>query len=243
MPSTDPSALDLERLVSPAKFAPFLTRTKGDHAKAKRLYVWNVELSECFLGPTAMLEVAMRNAMHREICQYFQVDPRVGWHHLALQDRPRIHLLDRHRERLVRARDKLARNDVINPTGDDIVGATTLGFWIALADKGIPRQEGGKLDYFQRLWLPFLHKAFPGYQTPRSPGPLRGRLNDFERLRNRIAHHERIYNMKADVQIDNIVTIARWIDPSLGDYIEGAHSITDCVNAQQQALDDGECCL
>jgi len=99
---SDPAGLDLERIVSRAKLAPILAYSKSE-AEAKRLYIWNIELSECFLGPIAVVEVAMRNAMNNAICDRFSVTHSTGWHELALRDHPRIHLTDRHRDRLNRA--------------------------------------------------------------------------------------------------------------------------------------------
>ena len=239
---SDPAGLDLQRLVSRAKLAPFLAYSKSE-SEAKRLYFWNIELSACFLGPIAVVEVAMRNAMNNVICDQFNVTHSTGWHDLALRDHPRIHLIDRHRDRLNRAVEKLQRSGVSNPTGDDVVGATTLGLWVSLADKGIARVDGGRLDYYQRLWLPFLHKAFPGYPDPRKPGPLRNALSKFETLRNRVAHHERIYNIDADHHITNIVDLASWLDADLGRYIETSHSVHDCVSAREAAVNNGDCRL
>lgn len=239
---SDPAALDLQRLVSPAKFAPFLRYSQSPE-QAKRLYIWNVELSECFLGPIALVEVAMRNLMNDAMCTHFGVSPATGWHTLALGDHPRIHLLPRHLDRLNRSVNKLNRHGSSSPTGDDVVGATTLGLWVSLVDKGIARTDGGRLDYYQRLWLPFLHRAFPGYSNPRRPGPLRDALSKFERLRNRVAHHERIYNMDAAHQIENIITLATWLDADLGRYIEKSHSVHDCIAARANALSNGDCRL
>lgn len=239
---TDPAELDLQRIVSPAKFAPFLAYSTSE-VEAKRLYMWNIELSECLLGPIALVEVAMRNAMNIEICKHFGVPQTTGWHHLAVADQPRIHLMDRHLERLKRAIGKLQRNGISHPTGDDVVGATTLGLWVSLVDKGIARVDGGRLDYFQQLWLPCLHKAFPGYASPRRPGLLRDALSKFEKIRNRVAHHERIYNIDANHQMANIIDIATWLDADLGDYIAKSHSVHDCIAARGSAVGSGECQL
>jgi hypothetical protein len=93
------------------------------------------------------------------------------------------------------------------------------------------------------MWLPFLHKAFPGYPDPHKPGPVRDALSKFERLRNRVAHHERIYNMDAGHQIRNIIALAAWLDSDLGRYIEQSHSVHECIAAKTNALSNGDCRL
>src|SRR3954449_2782247 len=60
----------LEALVaslSPERVATYVTVTGGDRGRAMRLYTWNTAASAAFYGPLQGLEVALRNAMHREL--------------------------------------------------------------------------------------------------------------------------------------------------------------------------------
>ncbi|WP_121370429.1 hypothetical protein [Frondihabitans australicus] len=54
----------LEKAVSPARFATYLSTYEGRHDLASRLYFWNIELTGALWGPIAVLEVCLRNALH-----------------------------------------------------------------------------------------------------------------------------------------------------------------------------------
>src|SRR4051812_36645942 len=57
----------LQASLSPERFATYLAAANGERAEALRLYTWNTALSAAFYGPLQGLEVAVRNAMHREL--------------------------------------------------------------------------------------------------------------------------------------------------------------------------------
>ena len=64
----DDTFLDkLENSLSVDRFRTYLTATDGDRVQAVRLYTWNTAVSAAFYGPLQALEVALRNAMDREL--------------------------------------------------------------------------------------------------------------------------------------------------------------------------------
>jgi hypothetical protein len=98
---------------------------------------------------------------------------------------------------------------------------------VSLVGEGIPRQQANIYDYFQKLWRPFLYKAFPHYEPGlTSAGPLRNRLRTFELLRNRIAHHEHVFTLNPNHNVDNIIALAGCINPDLADYIQSTQQVT-----------------
>ncbi len=63
----DPVLDALQASLSPERFATYLAAAGGNRPEALRLYTWNTALSAAFYGPLQGLEVAVRNAMHREL--------------------------------------------------------------------------------------------------------------------------------------------------------------------------------
>ena len=53
--------------LSPERLATYVAATGGDRERAMRLYTWNTAVSAALYGPLQGLEVALRNAMHREL--------------------------------------------------------------------------------------------------------------------------------------------------------------------------------
>ena len=49
----------------------YLGATRGNNEKAFRLYTWNTAISGAFYGPLQALEVALRNAMHRQLARRY----------------------------------------------------------------------------------------------------------------------------------------------------------------------------
>lgn len=71
---TDAVIQALETSLSPERMATYVGRAGGDREKAVRLYTWNTAVSAAFYGPLQGLEVALRNAMHRELSVRYGVD-------------------------------------------------------------------------------------------------------------------------------------------------------------------------
>lgn len=231
--------LPLEQLISTARYKKYRAAAQGDDGRAARLYMWNCRLSSAYWPAIALVEIAVRNALDVQLCDHLGVTTDVGWHNEALADRPRLHLTIKECEKIKKSIDVFDRKNnppgqprITEPTGGDVVSGLSLGFWVSLVGEGIPRGQGRIYDYFQKLWRPFLYKAFPHYGSDGrdSPGPLRNRLREFEMVRNRVAHHEPIYMLKHTYHLANIIEIAGWMNAELAEYIRDHEQITPAIN-------------
>lgn len=192
--------------------------------------MWNCELSAAYWPSISLVEIAVRNAIDAQLCVHLGVSSDEGWYREVLADRPRIHLTDKERDKIKKVLDVFDRQNTApghplrEPTGGDVVSGLSLGFWVSLVGEGIPRQNQ-TYDYHRKLWRPFLHQAFPLYgpDGKNSPGAARGGLREFELLRNRVAHHEPIFNFNHRYHRNNIVTIAGWINTDLAQFIREQH--------------------
>ncbi|MFD2422485.1 hypothetical protein [Amycolatopsis pigmentata] len=138
----------------------------GDLAAAIALYWWNVGVSAAFYTPLHCLEVALRNAIHRQLS-----------HHIGRTDWWESVPLRGNEQRIVAgARSKVNARRRTH-AADDIVAELSLGFWVSLTSG----------TYHRLLWVPIPRKAFPCYR-----GPLRALHDDLHTMllfRNRIMHH------------------------------------------------------
>lgn len=64
----------LETSLSPERMATYVGHAGENREKAFRLYSWNTAVSAAFYGPLQGLEVALRNAMHRELAARYGAD-------------------------------------------------------------------------------------------------------------------------------------------------------------------------
>ena len=216
----DPHA-DLQRSISDARFQTFLDAAADDAKLARDLYVWNRDVSVGLLADIAVIEVALRNAMHDAA--------KNAWHSHWYAD-PEVPLDDRSSSQLAGAWG-LLHTSIKNRAEDAdvpgrIIAQCTFGFWTNLLDAGgyvgrPPRRHEADYDY---LWKRAFKKAFPGGRIEAkrqrdaqiaalAPGPSRQQevlrlrqevaftrvwvhriCKNVNELRNRVAHHEPIVN-------------------------------------------------
>lgn len=57
----------LDRSITPTRMGTYLSAAAGNTDRARELYLWDRDLSAAFLSDLAILEVALRNAMHARL--------------------------------------------------------------------------------------------------------------------------------------------------------------------------------
>jgi hypothetical protein len=67
---------NLETALSLDRFSKYVGACSGDRRQALKLYEWNSRVSASFYVPLQIVEVALRNACHRELCNLFGL----AWH-------------------------------------------------------------------------------------------------------------------------------------------------------------------
>ena len=162
----------LEASLSFERLTAYRRETGGNLERALGLYLWNTAISAALYGPLQGLEVAMRNAVHRELSTVYGA----SWYdHPALPLSPVAKTLLRDAKATIAQRKK----PVIPPR---VVAELSFGFWVSLLGPG----PSGL--YEMRLWRPILYKAFPNAKLSRKA--VHQPLDRLCTLRNRIAHHE-----------------------------------------------------
>lgn len=137
---------------------------------------WNMSLCESLYAPLQSLEIALRNSLHDNITAMFASD--LWFDTLPFLRRSELDDIASAKTRL-RIEGKML-------TGSNIVSSLNFGFWTSLLDR----------HYHWYLDWPYLvNKVFscvPRYLRTREN--ILKRLNDMRHLRNRVFHHEPIWN-------------------------------------------------
>jgi hypothetical protein len=165
----------------------------NDTDRALRLYVWNTEMSAAFYSALQGVEIALRNAVHRELSRVYGTH----WY-----DNPALPLSPVAKNLLREAKAAIAqrKKPVIPPR---VVAELPFGFWVSLLGPG----PSGL--YEMRLWRPILYKAFPNAKLMRKQVHLP--LDQLRTLRNRIAHHEPIFQRRLADDYHSILQVLGWI--------------------------------
>ena len=186
-------------------------RLHNDEKRAITNYQSNIELAESFYPCVSILEVALRNAISREL---ETMTGREDWYAI-FPTTPGLNSLNRYITQA--SKQIIGRHETVTPS--KIVAELTLGFWVSLFNA----------EYELILWKP-LRRAFPYL-----PKNLRQRkyvsapLNSFRAFRNRVFHNESIcWSMKRISEIhDQLYTIMGWINKDLPDWALSIDRVKD----------------
>jgi hypothetical protein len=215
--------------VSDSRLAGFRRAPTDTEDQIVGRYLWNVVLSEAILTPLHFLEIALRNSFNDYFARRFGnlwfVDRQV----LFPQDRGTVFDVQLDLEEEGKDPDDSGR----------VIAGLMLGFWLRLLDKRYAKNGQ------RRLWDTALDQIFPYLNPPGKPsrgiGFVRSRLYSVRLLRNRVAHHEPIWQgIKRDIGgvptlvplsdvNDELVEAIAWIRPALAHASTGMSRVKDVL--------------
>lgn len=209
----------LEATLSADRLTKYMAEANGDRKAAIRLYAWNTAISAAFYGPLQILEVAIRNAMHAQLINAYGAH----WY-----DNGAAGLDKGCKERIARAKDDLRREGrPIDPPR--MVAALSFGLWVSLLGAGGRRGAGQpKANYEMTLWRPALRNAFPNAPSL-SRKKAHEPLNHLRFLRNRIAHHEPIFERHLEQDYQTILDIVGWVSEPTRDWLKQSARVDDVL--------------
>ena len=193
----------MERLFSAGRLARFYQVAGQDANEAGALYAGNIRLSESLYPSLAVAEVALRNALHRQLSYLYQT---ADWHQLLGQQLGLAALLPT----LHKAQQQIMeRREIVS--ADKMVAELNFGFWVTLFNRA----------YEDVLWkqlrLAFAHLPKNERQRP----TVSVVLNAIRTLRNRVYHNEPVcWNLPELVkQHSQTMQLIGWVEPQLVEWL------------------------
>lgn len=187
----------------------------NDESRAVKHYQSNIKLTEAFYTSLSVLEVALRNALSRELKT---MTGRDEWY-VIFANTPGLTKLNKY---ITQATKQIVgRHEQI--TSSKIIAELTLGFWVSLLNA----------EYERLLWKD-LRRAFPYIpKKDRKRKNVSAPLNRFRAFRNRVFHNESIcWNMKKVQEIhDELLLVLEWINKDLPEWLK---EIDRFENVQEQ---------
>jgi len=160
-------------------------------------YLWNKEVAAAFFPLLQVLEITLRNAIHKEAHQALGA----FWFD-NIATRP-SGSLSTSQQRVVRqchnsiknARDQIRRDLRLSPSAtvleDRIVAKVTFGFWTNLFNAAFDVNRNT-----QALWPALLRSVFPNApKRARDRSIIQGKLIAIKGFRNKAFHHEPVWNI------------------------------------------------
>lgn len=202
---------DIERALSRERLATYRALASDD-VSAWWLYRRNLELGAALYPLLSDVEVALRNTVHHQLATYFG---RTDWWADASI------VLDEVTSATIQSIvDRRAHSRRGNPHHGGVIAETNLGVWVSLLGRGGRTQSGQAVSYETRLWRPALRHGFAKFATAPTKGArqpsrldVHRRARVLQRLRNRVAHHEPIFNGVPIPGEQGRVSLAQaWVD-------------------------------
>ncbi len=209
MPIRIESLPNVTRTISQPRFDAYLSYCDDDWEKALLLYQWNIQISAAFLLPLHFFEISARNAVSEVLERVYT--PQWPWDssfYCSLpggQGSPRSNLRSTRREQ---------------STTGQVIANLKLFFWEKMFTS----------RHDTRLWKDNIMFAFPNaesglsYQQVRSE--IYAKISSVRRLRNRIAHHEPIFQRDLLEDYNNILNLIEWRDDVVANWVEELQSVT-----------------
>lgn len=197
-------------ITSEQRFQPFLAAAAQDVGLALDLYEWNAELSAACFEALSYVEIALRNAIDRELSLHFAEEQRgIPWflQRLTTAGPNAQSQLDR---QVSEARKRLQREN--KDSRHQIVAGLTFGFWTALLH-----------TEFDDLWRATVHHGFPSAATRSDVTAVADPLRVF---RNRIAHHDSLLAVDASARLDQMVRLLGFISPDAAAWLARVERVT-----------------
>ncbi len=184
------------------------------------VYNANTAVSEALIGSIQIMEISVRNSIHRQIVKTYGRDWYIG-NRLSL---------DSHGNRLVSRLADRYKNSLKFGTPETlsmkIVSELTLGFWTNLFTR----------QYEDPLWRKTLRLAFPHVGSALTRGQVFQVLDKIRRLRNRISHHEQIVRYDLNTYYNDIIDIVSWVSPVTAIWLSHHNRFYDVINQYEEAL-------
>lgn len=208
---------DLEGTLSAERLGTF--RQPGDDdATTLARYAWNQAIVDEFGFSLHLLEVALRNAVDRVGRQHVGTLKGHGGVPSWLDANPPV-LDTAHARTTAEAREAL-RARAAPRTPGRLIAELTFGFWVQLFNHYYDPSRVARGQPGLALWTgPALRAAFPNAPGSfRSREALRGRLEDLRVFRNRLSHHEPVFNRDPAARHREIVSTLRWLSAPAAEY-------------------------
>ena len=210
MPFTAPEIHSLPDVISAPRFTTYLNAKNGNRTDALRLYRWNLEVSSAFIVPLQICEVSVRNAISEAITATHGANwPFEQGFQIRLTDPPRAYSPRKNVQQL--------RNE---GTTGKVIAELKFVFW----------QYMFTSRHDSTIWNPHLRTVFPHTDPNESVQKLRRdgyeALNQIRDLRNRIAHHEPIFNRDIQEEYDRIKNVISWRSDIAAAWVDKIETVT-----------------
>lgn len=193
----------------------YIVNNKADSQDVIGLYLWNIRLSKELYPLISLVEITLRNHINNAISQNIAEKWLLNKDLTAsiLKDKELLTYYDAYKE--LDKRDRL--------TEGRLIAELSLGFWVNLFNKKYKVNLWHKKNVFETTFPYFNIKA------PDRIGYVFPKLKEIQYVRNRISHHEAIFDYPKGLQNchNDIMLLLEWLSPEIKDLSAKVSNFTE----------------
>lgn len=201
---------EITTFFSTPRLQKYYQRSDDSFEKMLALYKWNLNVSSAFQIPLHFCEIAVRNAVADTFCEVH--GERWPW------ARSLLNFLDtNNKTRLIESRNKFNNQG----TGKVVAGLNFI-FWEGVFDRQ-------KRDF----WANWIRHAFP--KLPEGNADdfrqiIQSYVRDTRLLRNRIAHHEPIFDRDLAQHLERIFAVVGWRSSAASELLRTMETVSELLS-------------
>jgi hypothetical protein len=202
---------------SDARFAPYEAVTRDDAGLTLALYEWNMRTAAAFFEDLGAFEVLLRNSIDIRLrAKYCPTATALPWYR-------QVSFNDKAKAKVDIAVERATLKGTVPEDPDVVVAELNFGFWRYTVSK-----------YYSGTIWPFIQNAF----QPESPGPkldrrtVDGKVDGLYYLRNRVAHHQPIFQRDLERDRRTLLGVAGWMCPDTRDWIASRSQVPAALAAR-----------
>ncbi|MES2662849.1 MAG: hypothetical protein V4629_06070 [Pseudomonadota bacterium] len=213
---TDDQLSNIPYVLSPPRFATYLKHSQGNRAAALKLYQWNVQISSAFLIPLHFLEVSIRNAVVDRLDVVHT--PNWPWNQGFIKSLPST--------KGYSPQKNLEQVAYRQNTSGKVVADLKFVFW----------EKMFTARHDERLWINHIKHLFPNTGSGMTDSKIRESIyNDLfviRQLRNRIAHHEPIFQRNIQEDYEKMFKLIYWRDATTANWMNSMQYVTQLLSEE-----------
>jgi hypothetical protein len=188
------------KVISKERLAKYLIATGHNEATAVKLYGWNIQISESFFPLLSASEVCLRNIISTRMIELYG---NQWWDNAAY-----LAQIGRGKRIVKTAQDNLRKKGSVTSGG--MTAELNFGFWSKML---LPRHK--------EVFWEDVNESFCDLPATVTYEDLYDRCDQVRIFRNRIFHHEPIFNRDISREYSQIMKLITWFSPEKAAWIKG----------------------
>jgi abortive infection bacteriophage resistance protein len=207
----------IETAIQRERLARYRLVKGGSIEHALNMYLWNCTLCQAFHTPLHFAEVLHRNAINQ------QLTAKLG--PLWFENTTFKRLLGQRTEQeLIRTIERERQQHGTNLTVHNIVSALPLGFWEQMTTRAFRRI----------LWPHGVQNVFRHTDRSTTTDDITTAIRRVRLWRNRIAHHEAIFDKNPLDMHQQTLKLIHWVCPVTAAWVESISSVPDAFRLRPE---------